>query len=332
MNKSEDIDIFHTFNTILESEKPWCISFESCVPRTNLLCSREWERGRRIELDNISKKELDLLASDNCKVLLALSESAYSIQKKMLEYFQYENAEKIMEKVLVLHPPQELLIKREEIDGKLKYVNDKVEILFIGHDFFRKGGKQVINALSRLENEFSFHLTIVSDLRYGFKSTKDDKTTMETVLESKNWITHYKNLQNDKVLELCKKAHIGCLPSLQETYGYSLLEMQAGGIPCITTNIRSFPYTNNEECGWIVDLKVDDWGGEALMNTEEEYLYNISILEEQLYRCFREIFLHPQSILEKAYKAYDKIDIMHNVDNYKLFLRNIYRKCVDEHL
>ena len=45
---------------------------------------------------------------------------------------------------------------------------------------------------------------------------------------------------------------VGLLPTWAESYGYSVLEMQACGLPVVTTNIRALPETN--VCGWKVKL------------------------------------------------------------------------------
>lgn len=89
-------------------------------------------------------------------------------------------------------------------------------------------------------------------------------------LENTPWITYIKSLPNKKVLELCKKAHIGCLPTLQDTYGYSTLEMQACGCPVVTTNIRACSEINSDDCGWFVPVKIDNIGGEAILYDKKE--------------------------------------------------------------
>ena len=54
------------------------------------------------------------------------------------------------------------------------------------------------------------------------------------------------------MLELLSGSHIGLLPSFAETYGYVVLEMQAAGVPVVTTDIRAFSEVNPDECGWRI--------------------------------------------------------------------------------
>ncbi|WP_125140102.1 glycosyltransferase family 4 protein [Clostridium transplantifaecale] len=58
------------------------------------------------------------------------------------------------------------------------------------------------------------------------------------------------------------------LPTFADTYGYSLLEMQACGLPVVSTNVRAMPEINDNECGWIAKLPVNEYG-EALYSTEQ---------------------------------------------------------------
>lgn len=52
-----------------------------------------------------------------------------------------------------------------------------------------------------------------------------------------------------------KQCHIGLLPTFGDTFGFSVLEMQACGCPVITSNNYALPEINNKEIGWICDIQ-----------------------------------------------------------------------------
>ena len=63
---------------------------------------------------------------------------------------------------------------------------------------------------------------MVSGLRYGDDvslSTAEDKETYKKRMEEASWITHYEALPNSEVIDLCRKAHVGLLPTFADTYG-----------------------------------------------------------------------------------------------------------------
>lgn len=145
-------DILHTFNTCCQIKTNWCVTFESTFPRTNSTVDRVWEHaeGDSYHPDALTLKEAELSTKDNCKGIIALSQNALQIQKNMLKYFPQDIADVMMKKTSVLLPPQRLLISKEELANKFQGISEKIEMIFIGNDFFRKGGAQLIDALESL--------------------------------------------------------------------------------------------------------------------------------------------------------------------------------------
>lgn len=266
------IDILHSFNHVCDINKPWVVTFESTIPRTNQTVERLWECNPAMEIlpDDFTSRCLKLLLQKNCTKLIALSESAYQIQLNMLAHVRYPHIEELKTKMIVLHPPQECLVNQSFVHKKYSTINQGIKFLFVGRDFFGKGGAQLVKVLSKYEKTKFFHLTVVSELGYEGFASREERNYWETVLKDMPWITWIQSLSNDSVLDLCKKSHVGCLPTLQDTYGYSILEMQACGCPVITTDIRACPEINNSSCGWLVCLKKDAIGGEAIQYNESD--------------------------------------------------------------
>ena len=329
-NKKEET-IIHTFNTICITQNQWCVSFESIIPRIGLTIERIWEKKELLDEKSIEKiqKLCDFMLENNCKRIIAISQSAYKLQKEMLDILKIEGREKLMEKTIVLYPPQKLLSSNEEIDQKNSNL-EKVKFIFIANGFFLKGGKEVIDALIELKKTYKYniHLTIVSNFSYveGYETKKKLKI-YEKKISSLNWIKIYKNITNEQVLELCKKSHIGLLPSYQETFGYSVLEMQASGTPVITTNVRAFPELNNSKCGWIINLHIDKYGEtKNLSNVLKEE--NKKIVYNNLIEYIHEIFKNKNIIRKKAYLSIKRIKENHDVVKYSENIKKIYKESI----
>jgi glycosyltransferase involved in cell wall biosynthesis len=297
------VSYIHTFNMVCRTQLPWCVSFETSIPRVY---------GDNIEY---KKKLIDYMEKPNCCAMFALSKNAYDIQKRNLEgVLTADEADRLMAKTKVLHAPQPLLVSEEDIanrDCEPKNIN----FIFIGRAFFIKGGKAVIDVLSRYEGKYDFKLTLISSLQYDdyFTSTPyDEMIKYKNIISHKSWIEYYESLPNETVLEKCRQSSIGLLPSVSETYGYALLEMQAAGLPVVSTNIRAFPELNNNTCGWVCNIPIDEEGCCSERNMTKLYM----ILESELVRVFDDIFSNPKQIKEKGLKSWNRVKEMHDPVKY----------------
>jgi glycosyltransferase involved in cell wall biosynthesis len=190
-----------------------------------------------------------------------------------------------------------------------------INFIFIGRDFFFKGGKAIVDILSKLEGKHNFKLTIISEMKYNdffTKTSYDEMLEYRNIVLEKSWIEYYKSLPNEVVLEKCRHADVGLLPSMADTYGYALLEMQAAGLPVVSTNIRAFPELNNNACGWVCNIPIDEEGCCSERNMTKLYM----ILEDELKRVFDDIFFNPAQIKEKGLKAWNRVKEMHNPIKY----------------
>ena len=323
------VDVIHTFNTVCDTSVPWVSTFETMVPRTNCLCCRDWETGV-LTPDRITAHGFDLLASDSCKALIALSEANRKMQLQIMKALNIQCRETIANKIIVLPPPQQLLISRDELNDKFKDIQDCINFIFIGGLFFRKGGAQILDAMDEMVAKgMKLHLTIVSSLvDDGFTHISDEeKARYERMIVEKEWITHFSQLPNVQVLELCKKAHVGLLPSMADTYGYSVLEMQAGGCPVITTDIRAMPEINNDECGYVISVPKYP-STEAKYTTEDDLSLLKLTIYQGLLNILETLWMHPECIVAKAKATVDRIENEHSPERFAQSLSAIYHSAV----
>lgn len=321
------VDIIHTFNAVCDTDTPWVSTFESAIPRTNQTCNNAWQHSPQIA-DRLTEKAFSLLRKDSCKALIAISEANKNMQLQIMEAFDIVGRDEIAKKITVLHPPQPVLITDEEYEEKFNNIKSCVEIVFVGGKFFRKGGAEVVDSLIALaEHKQKFHLTVISSLDYGdavSRSTYEDMVRYKQILTTTEWITFYERLPNPDVLNLCKKAHVGLLPTMADTYGYSVLEMQSCGCPVITTDIRALPEINSEDCGFIINVPKAP-STEALYETDEELANLKRVIYDGLYSAFSEILDNPQKLKPKSKASIEKIKNDHSPEKYGQQLAEIYK-------
>lgn len=326
-------DILHFFNTINYSYKNlWVISVESGVPWTldvaNCIGKPDIDFSSLKEKPEILKA-LKYLAAPNCKALLTLSECSRNIQLAILKQFpDYELI--IKKKLFTLHPPQKLIINSIE-NKKVNFSNDQLKFIYIGRDFFRKGGRETINSLSIYKDAFDFKLIIISDLRidepkYLLEEDEVEKTK-NTIVANSSWIEYYSMLPNEQVIQLIKKAHVALLPTWMETYGYSVLECQACGCPVISTSLRALKEINNHNVGWLIDVPVNSLDN-PIHNTKEEIQVFRDKLEFGLSQKLYHVLTHREEIMEKAENCIERIRINHNPQTYCEELLKAYNGCL----
>jgi glycosyltransferase involved in cell wall biosynthesis len=98
---------------------------------------------------------------------------------------------------------------------------------------------------------------------------------------------------------------LGFLPTLADTFGYSVLEMQAADVPVVMTNVRVMAEINNTQCGWLCELPLNQDSREATLN--ENLQSCKGLLEKQLKSVLAEIFTYPDELSSKAINSYERI-------------------------
>jgi hypothetical protein len=73
------------------------------------------------------------------------------MQKDILSELPLEQRESILQKLVVLHPPQEVL--REQIEARNYDLANPIRFILVGAGFFRKGGREILQAFDKLIRE-----------------------------------------------------------------------------------------------------------------------------------------------------------------------------------
>ncbi len=300
--------LFHFVNTIGSTPTPWIASFEHYMPR--------W--------DPHSRFGMRLLAGPRCRRLLALSTYARAAQERLLSPWN-ELGGVIAGKLDVLHPPQPLLIR--SLDEKTLAAG-VVRCVFVGRDFFRKGGREVVDAVGRLIGEGrKIELDIVSSLDvgdYATQSTPQDRADVEGKIKAMgSSVRLHGEVPNHGVLALLRDAHVALLPTYDDTYGFSVLEAQACGTPVITTNVCALEEINTDAVGWVIRLPKDEWGQAAGIKSGGTAEISRAI-HTGVYEHLRSIADDPAAVRTRAVACLDRIQADHDPGRYASHVRSIY--------
>lgn len=117
----------------------------------------------------------------------------------------------------------------------------KVRILFIGNDFSRKGGNDLVAVFVRsLADGAELHLV----------SNSENLTSDHPAI----FIHRGVSPLSEKLRELFTDADIFCLPTHEDTFTMALPEAMAAGLPCISTKIFGIPEAVVDgDNGYIID-------------------------------------------------------------------------------
>ena len=313
------VDLLHFFNAVSFGNKPWLTTFEYMCPRYFTENNDKLNAG------------FNALKSDACKKIIAMSDAAYQYQKLFLESHHVKNREVILNKTITILPAQKPNIQ-SAIDKKLnptKFIITAVA----SNGFFRKGGREMVNAMDYLiDKKFDIHLHLISNFDYGdyaSKSTKDEwEIVMKKINKLSSHITCYRNISNEKVIELFKQSHLGLLPTYADSFGYSVLESQSCACPVLSTDVFALPEINNNEIGWLIEVEKHP-NRNAIINTVEERLKFSKRLESGLIESISHIYQNTEELKTKAYKCLEHINVQHSPLKNAQVLEGFYNKILN---
>lgn len=324
-------DLYHFFNTINYSKKtPWVVSVESGVPwpLEIIKCVESSDADlSSIKSNKYVRRALYYLSLPNCRGLLALSECSRNIQLEILNQFP-EYKEKIEKKLITLYPPQDLIVK--SITDKMNYTKKSNDFTFIyvGRDFFRKGGRETVQVLAKLRKKYNFKLILISDLRVDevkyLRTDHDIEDVKKLINDNLSWIEYHEFLPNNEVIEKIKQSDVALLPTWMDTYGYSVIECQACGTPVISTSLRALTETNDNSVGWLIKVPVNRLNN-PIHNTKKEQDLFYDVLSKGLYKTIEYILNHKDEVQIKSENCLKRIEEYHKPETYVKKINQIYK-------
>lgn len=327
-------DIYHSFNDICITNKKWVVTFETMVPRFLDLVNSHNQKNPEYKYNEIVNKYLKYISNQNCLGVVAISDCTRKIQEKLLQSFPEVESD-INNKTYVIYPPQDVLVTKDNI---LKKQYDNLKFIFVGNDFYRKGGGEIVLAVQELilENKISendIQITLVgnieADNNYALGKFQDDENyrdSIKKIINERKNINLISKIDNKKLLEIIKDHHVGILVTWADTFGYSVLEFQACGCPVISTDVRALPEINNADIGWLIGVRKNDLGEIIIDSFEQKNITRRNIIEK-LKEIFLECIENKNIIKEKAIRSLLRIESEHSINDYNRKISEIYSKA-----
>jgi glycosyltransferase involved in cell wall biosynthesis len=146
---------------------------------------------------------------------------------------------------------------------------DPLRLVFVGNNAFRKGGQFVLDAFDRLRGAgLNTELTFIGKVdpfSYVLPVSADDHARLVGRLKTTPGVTWIPRADNRDVLATMAGAHVGLLPTLDDSLGWSVIEMMAAGLPVVASNIVALPeLIADGETGELIELPLDAdrrWAG-----------------------------------------------------------------------
>ena len=224
----DNIDLTYSSGHLIFRNEPWIVDLEFVTHLAGYNYNHFKRYQRLIE---------NTLRSDNCKKIMPWTEAG---KKTILLTI---NNDEILDKVETVH----LAVHGKEFVKQ--YNGNKIKLLFVSSanipkDFDIKGGKEVLEAFSKLNNEYdNLELIIRSyvppHVKEKYKSTKNIRIIDEII----PW---------DDLEKEFKSADIFLFPS-HNTPGLAILDAMSYELPVITTDVWANPeMVSDGETGFII--------------------------------------------------------------------------------
>jgi len=236
-------DLIHGLNAIPITTKPFITTFESILPRAL------GPGGSRVAWHLRER-----LTRANCRSLVAMSE--YARKKFIKNNREWPALDSTLSKVRVIYP------HFADRGATIRQHASPLRLIFVGNDFARKGGIVVLRAITKAK--IPLHLDIVSGMRYAGDVYTDHPDRARYAEDLRNLshanVTVHGRLPNAEVLALMSQAHVQLLPTLDDTFGYSVVEGFSVATPAIVSNVCAMPELVPPAAGAIVEIPIDEWG------------------------------------------------------------------------
>lgn len=318
----QKVDLIHTWNTIPISNIPFVISFENEIPRY-LGNVPNWQESLG----------LSILNSNRCLAILALSDIAATLAREKMLTLGYSG---IAGKIKVFRGGVNVGSLEGENDKSVSDIKYKrpLKILFVGGSIFPKGFVPAYMAIKNLiQKGANINLIVVGRFKdggYVLRENSPSSLEWDKLLETSDWVTHYKILPNKDVIQLMHDCDVLIFPSYDESLGWAIIEAGLLGKPAITTNIFAIPeLVRHNETGYIIDINLglqNRWQGiwsNGIQLKAEIEIANERI-REGIEKSISKLLNYPELIKIWGNAARRHMDQLYNLERAATQLHDIY--------
>jgi glycosyltransferase involved in cell wall biosynthesis len=175
---------------------------------------------------------LEKLALEKCKLVIFSSEWA---AKKAIEFYNVD-----LNKVKIISRGSNLELKSNRKIADIKNLiksrgTQTYKLIFIGIDWIRKGGMLALDITKELKRRgWNVELRLIGDLPKSRESIPD-------FVKPIGYINKSKLEGKNKFYSLLADSHFLILPTQADVTPNVLIEANAFGVPCLTTNLAGIP-------------------------------------------------------------------------------------------
>jgi glycosyltransferase involved in cell wall biosynthesis len=237
------------------------------------------------------------LLHPQCIAILAMSE--YAMRQMKHQHRDRPERDRLLAKCEVLYPGVRLTRSAPKSAGH------NLTLLFVGGDFYRKGGPALVRAHKSLRAiGVPVRTIIVSSLNWSiddYVGPPDAKGVgaAEKELSTEGIVLH-RSLPNDEVRRLMEQVDFLIFPTFHDTFGYVSLEAMAAATPVIATaTCAQTEIVESGRSGFLLDfdndLEVGKWSwiyGQERAGYIEAYWSTVDSvatdLTERLFQCWEQ--------------------------------------------
>lgn len=252
------VPLVHTWNEI-PFNKDFIVSFELELPR--------YLGGPS---DAQVRRGLNLLDSERCKKILALSDFASRYATQRFERYGMGHLARKMEVFRGAVPdPLSADHGAAARAGRPPFAARPLSAVVIGTQLFRKGATYAIQAFERLRARgLNVTLTLIGDFEsesYAFGAGIPDAAQWRARAAGHEWIRFIGPVSNRQVFDELRAHDICIYTSLDESLGWLPIEAAMLGVPVIGTGVCAFPeLIADKVTGWLVGMPLRSdgrWSG-----------------------------------------------------------------------
>jgi glycosyltransferase involved in cell wall biosynthesis len=229
-------DLIHSCRGILIlNKKPWVVDVE---------------HGASFGFYKTINKSLveKLLSSKYCKKIMPYSEAA---KKSLSSAYDTSNFKEKIEVVYPAIPPLHIKKRKEKFN--------RVRLLFIatGTTFYRKGGKELLQAFDILNKKYDIQLTMKCKVPEKFEKKYKN---MSNVIFTSEIVPREKVFENFYL-----KSDIFVMPTYVDSFGYSFLEAMSAELPVVGTDIFAIPeIIEDGKNGFLIHSNISEYDANYL--------------------------------------------------------------------
>lgn len=332
MQRLKSPDLTHAWNRVPINPGRFIISFESHLPRV-------FDRGAPFT-NSVENWMRQRICSNSCRRITALSH--YAKRQFLDQNAGHPDLEAMAEKLIVRYPN---VFLGETNEDRIERVPERLQIVFVGGHFARKGGLAVLRLAEMCDAaKLPVKFTLVSSLSMGEAIWTDPANPefyqpYERLYDLSN-IEILSTLSNQAVRALFAQSDLSILPTIADSFGYSVIESMAEYCVPIASETGVFPeFLQHGENGFLLPTETSadgSWAGNQKHDERHTKEYE-ALFEAQMdayasaaFETLQSILSDPSKLVQMRRKARATVERLFSPEASAAFWDDAYERWVEE--